>query len=143
MPLTNLTEQAKILGDKVGGLALAVEHLDRRTGRNERVQMWVVFGLLLDLVLSIAVALVVTNQITVNNDIKAAVAREATTRNDGICPLYSLIIGSYNPGSRAEGKDRDAYVAAYKTMGDAYRSLECRADPVPPRADQTPVPVPR
>lgn len=138
-----LTEQAKVLGDRVASLTLAVDQLDRRTVRNERIQMWVVFGLLLDLVLSIAVALVVANQFSAAADIKAAVEREATTRNQGVCPVYALLVGGYNPASRAEGADRDAYIQTYKTIRDAYTALECKQAPVPPRSDQTPVPVPR
>lgn len=138
-----LTEQAKVLTDKVGSLTLAVEHLDRRTNRTERVQMWVVFGLLLDLVLSVAVALVVTNQFSQAADLRHAVERERVTREQGLCPLYALLVGSYNPSSRTPGPDRDNYTKAFQTMRDAYEALECKQAPVPPRADQPSNPIPR
>jgi hypothetical protein len=138
-----LTEQARALAERVGGLISAVEQLHRRTNRAERVQKYVVFGLLLDLVLSVAVAFVVANQFNASYDLRAAVEREATTRNQGICPLYSLIIGGYNPDSRPAGPARDSYVQAFKTINNAYTALECKQPPVPPRTDQTSVPVPR
>lgn len=143
MPINHLTEQAKALTDEVAGLTLAVEHLDHRTNRNERVQAFVVFGLLLDLVLSVAVALVVGNQIAASNDLKVAVQHEEVTRNQGVCPIYSLLLGSFNPATRAEGPDRDAYIKIFQNIDASYRALECKQAPVPPRADQTATPVPR
>jgi len=143
MPINHLTEQAKALTDEVAGLSLAVDQLHRRTDRTERVQMFVVFGLLLDLVLSVAVALVVGNQIAASADLKVAVEREEVTRNQGVCPIYSLLVGSFNPASRAEGPDRDAYIRIFQSIDASYRALECKQAPVPPRADQTATPVPR
>jgi hypothetical protein len=143
MPIAHLTEQAKALTDEVAGLTLAVEHLDRRTNRNEKVQAFVVFGLLLDLVLSVAVGLVVGNQIAAANDVKTAVEREQVTRNQGVCPIYALLLGSYNPNTRIEGPDRDAYIKIFQNIDASYRALECKQAPVPPRADQSATPVPR
>lgn len=137
-----LTEQAKALTDRVGSLVLAVEQLDNRTGRTERVTMWVVFGLLLDLVLSVAVALVVGNQFAAAADIREAVSRESITRQQGVCPIYALLIGTYNPTTRTEGQDRDAYIATFQTLNEAYHALECKLPPVPPRSDQSAIPVP-
>lgn len=137
-----LTEQAKALTDKVGSLVLAVDQLDNRTGRTERVTMWVVFGLLLDLLLSVAVAFVVGNQFAAAADIREAVNRESVTRQQGLCPLYALLIGTYNPNSRAEGPDRQAYVSTFQTLNEAYQALECKIAPVPPRSDQSAIPVP-
>lgn len=138
-----LTEQAKQLTDKVGSLVLAVEQLDNRTGRTERVTMWVVFGLLLDLVLSVAVALVVGNQFAAAADIREAVARESITRQQGVCPVYALLVGGYNPASRAEGPDRDTYIKTFQTLNEAYHALDCTQPPVPPRADQSAIPIPK
>lgn len=137
-----LTEQAKQLTDKVGSLVLAVEQLDNRTGRTERATMWVVFGLLLDLVLSIAVALVVGNQIAASADVRQAVEREAVTRQQGLCPLYALIVGNFNPNTRTEGPDRDRYISSFQTLNEAYHALECKIAPVPPRSDQSAIPIP-
>lgn len=143
MPIQTLTDQAKALGDRVASLTLAVDQLHRRTDRTERVQAFVVFGLLLNLLLCVAVALVVVNQISASADLRAAIQREEVTRNQGVCPIYSLLLGSFNPTSRAEGPDRDAYIKIFKSIDASYRALECKQAPVPPRADQTPIPVPR
>lgn len=137
-----LVEQARRLADRVRGLSVAVDELDKRTDRAGRVQVFVIFGLLLDVLLSIAVTLVVVNQFTAAEKLRHAVERESTTRSQGLCPLYGLIVGSYNPASRKEGPDRDAYIKSFQTLRDAHESLECNQAPVPPRSDQTPVPVP-
>lgn len=137
-----LTEQAKRLGDNVEALSLAVDQLDSRTGRTERVTQWVVFGLLLDLLLSVAVAFVVGNQIAAAADVREAVARESVTREQGVCPIYALLIGTYNPNTRAAGPDREKYIDTFQTLNEAYHKLECKLPPVPPRSDQSAIPVP-
>lgn len=137
-----LAEQAKVLADTVGALALAVDQLDRRTNRSERMTIAVAFGLVIDLILSIAVALLIGNLFTLNGQLQTAVAREATTRQQAICPLYALLLGSYNPSSRAEGADRDAYNKVFITLRDGYESLDCVSPIVPPRIDTPPATIP-
>lgn len=137
-----LTEQARALGRQIEHLSLAVERLDRRTNRSEKATLAVVFGLLLDLVLSVAVALVLANQVTTNERIQAAVDRESLTRQEAVCPLYALVIGSYSPNSRAEGPDRDAYNEVYDRLRAGYASLECTVPITPPRIDASLMPTP-
>lgn len=137
-----LTEQARLLGERIAGLSLAVEQLDRRTNRSEKITIGVVFGLILDLILSVAVALVLGAQFSTNAKLEDANTRLEATVTEGICPVYGLVLGSYNPLTRKEGAERDAYVQSFKVMNEAYKSLKCPTAIVPPRSDQTPQPVP-
>lgn len=131
-PLMSLIEHAALLTDKVGGLSLAVEQLDRRTVRGERITMGVVFGLALDLILSVAVALVLTNLVSTNDRLQGAIDREAETRQGALCPLYSLVLGGYNPNSRPAGADRDSYNATFDVMRKSYDVLDCNTPLTPP-----------
>lgn len=130
-----LREQAKVLSDNIGILSLAVTQLDRRTNRTERIQGWVVFGLILDLLLSVAVSFVVAAQFSTNATLQGAIDREARTRQEALCPLYSLLVGSYNPNSRTEGTDRDQYNFVFDQLRSGYESLDCKLQPAPPRSD--------
>lgn len=138
----SLAIQAKALADTVGVLAEAVDNLNRRTNKTERNTILVALGLGVDLVLSIAVAVLVTSQISVAGDLQSAIARETSTRQDALCPLYGLLLGSYNPTSRAEGAARDQYNKAFQVMQAAYNSLDCATPVVPPRVDQPPATIP-
>jgi len=132
-----LAIQAQALADTVGVLAEAVDKLNTRTNKTERTTIWVALGLAVDLVLSVAVAVLVSSQISVASDVQLAVARESATRQDALCPLYGLLLGSYNPSSRAEGAARDQYNEAFQVMRGAYNSLDCTNPVVPPRLEPT------
>lgn len=121
-----LAERANALADKVSGLSLAVTQIGRRTDRSEKLTLAVGLGLALDLVLSGVVAFAL-------NGLYAVRDREDATRQQALCPLDSLILGSYAPDSRPEGEQRNKYVAAFGEMRVAYESLNCRGDLVPPR----------
>ena len=132
--MEELKALAKELTEKVSALALAVEQLDRRSARSDRIMAGVVLGLLINLVLVVGFAILVAGLFEANARIEAAVARESQTRQDALCPLYSLIIGSYNPNSRPEGEARQRYEQAFVTLRAAYESLDCTDPLVPPRA---------
>lgn len=137
-----LVTQAQALADTVGVLANAVDNLNKRTGKTERTTIFVALGLAVDLVLSVAVAVLVSSQISVSGDLQSAIARETSTRQDALCPLYGLLLGSYNPASRAEGTARDQYNEAFRVMRGSYDSLDCVNPVVPPRVDQPPATIP-
>jgi hypothetical protein len=132
-----LAIQAQALADTVGVLAEAVDKLNTRTNKTERTTIWVALGLAVDLVLSVAVAVLVSAQISVASDVQLAVARESSTRQDALCPLYGLLLGSYNPSTRAEGTARDQYNQAFQVMRNAYNTLDCTNPVVPPRLEPT------
>lgn len=130
--MKDLTAQARVLADRVGALSTAVEQLDRRTNRSEKVVIAVIIGLLLDLVLSVTVAVVLLQLRDNDAQIAATQEREQHTRQDALCPLYSLILGSYNPESRPEGPARQTYIDQFKVMREAYDALDCTAPLIPP-----------
>lgn len=135
--LNSLAEQAKTLRDAVSALALSVEHLDRRTTRSEKITAAVVLILLIVLILAVAVGIVLAQQFATNNRLEASIQREAQTRQEVLCPLYGLIVGTYNPESRPPGKARDEYVRSAKVILDSYPRLDC-ANPVTPGSAAVP-----
>lgn len=137
-----LVTQAQALADTVGVLADAVDNLNQRTGKTERTTIFVALGLAVDLVLSVAVAVLVSSQISVAGDVQVAIAREKATRQEAVCPLYGLLLGSYNPASRAAGPARDQYELSFRVMWAAYDTLDCNNPIVPPRVDQPPATAP-
>lgn len=48
------------------------------------------------------------------------------------CPFYGLILGSYNPESRAEGNDRNKYNEQFDVMREVYAELHCTNALIPP-----------
>lgn len=120
-----LTAETAALSDKVGALALSTEQLDRRASRSEKIVAGVILGLLLDLILSVAVAIVLGQQAATNDRLQTAIQRETQTRQEVLCPLYSLIVGAYNPNSRPPGPARDEYVRNFKVIVDSYPKLNC------------------
>jgi hypothetical protein len=132
--MKDLTAQARVLADRVGGLSDAVEQLDRRTNRGEKVVIGVIVGLTLDLILSIVVGVVLIQLQGTTQIVSETQAREARTRQDSLCPLYRLILGTYNPDSRPEGDARQTYIDQFKIMREAYAALDCAGPLVPPAA---------
>lgn len=59
-------------------------------------------------------------------------ARQERVVQQSLCPLYSLIIGSYNPNSRPAGPERAQYEQAFVLMRAARDALDCRDPLVPP-----------
>jgi hypothetical protein len=127
-----LLEQAKVLADRVGGLSAAVEQLDRRTNRSERVVIVVTIVLALTIITAIALGVAFIQLRANAEDVAVTQAREARTRQEALCPLYSLILGNFNPESRPEGPDREKYIEQFDVMRRAHRALDCAGPLVPP-----------
>lgn len=130
--MKDLTAQARLLADRVSALSTAVETLDRRTNRGEKVVVAVVAALALTIILSVTVAIVLFQLQDNSERIAAAQEREAHTRQDALCPLYGLILGSFNPDSRPEGPAREQYIHQFDVMRQAYAALDCSGPLVPP-----------
>lgn len=117
----DLLIEARQLRNDVGGLKLAVEQFRPRVERAERVSVRTLMGTVVVLILIASVAFVAYRGILTDQ------------RVDGMCPVLALAIGSADPTSRAEGPDRDRYVAALNVMRQAYTDLGCTTALVPPR----------
>lgn len=131
-----LLEQAKVLADRVGALSDAVALLDIRTNRSERVVIGVIIGLALTIVLAIALGIAFIQLHSNAATLAATQERELRTRQEALCPLYGLILGSFNPQSRPEGEAREKYIKQFEVMRTAYDVLDCAGPLVPP-------PIPR
>jgi hypothetical protein len=128
----DLVQQAKVLADRVGAFSVAVEQLDHRTNRSEKIVVVVVAVLVLTLLLALIVGAVLIQQRETQQDVTAAVARESKTRQEGLCPLYALLLGTYKPESRPEGEARQLYIEQFQIMRTAYATLDCKGRVVPP-----------
>lgn len=127
-----LLEQAKVLADRVGELSTAVEQLDRRTNRSERVVIVGVAILVLVLLLSVGLIVGFFQLRFTADQVAETQARELLTREETLCPFFSLVLGSYNPNSRAEGPARQTYIEQFEAMRRGYAALDCTDPLVPP-----------
>jgi hypothetical protein len=60
-----------------------------------------------------------------------ALSTQDATNQRVLCPVFSLLVGGYNPDSRQPGPDRDAYNAQFSIMRSSYLELNCRGGFVP------------
>lgn len=130
-PGKTLAAQARLLADGVKELNDSVSSLTRRTNRSENVLKVALLGLVLDLVLSVAVAITLGSQFATNGRLEEAIAREQTTREEVLCPLYGLIVAGYNPASRAAGEARTLYEQQFAVILTSYPRLNCPATSAP------------
>jgi hypothetical protein len=131
-----LIEQAKVLADRVSGLSTAVEHLDQRTNRSERAVIVVTIILALCIILSIALGIAFIQLRSTALTVAETQERERITREETLCPFFSLVLGTYNPNSRAEGPARQTYIEQFEAMRRGYDALDCTGPLIPP-------PIPR
>lgn len=134
-----LTEAAKSLSETVAELTNSVTELWVRSKRQKLGLIVGLAGLFADLVLSVVVITVLHDQDVANAQLaeaivqqKELVSRQETVRSEVLCPLYALIVGSYNPTSRAAGENRAQYEAGFTAMRNQYRALNCSIAPIPP-----------
>jgi hypothetical protein len=122
---TDLPAVAAKLIETIDDLTRAIQDLLQRTARSETHLkiMWVFVALVVFLTGGMAVTYY--QQVQTTNALN-------DTRNEVLCPWNAIFIGSYNPTSRAEGPDRDAYEAAFVVIRDSYRRLGCTTPFVPP-----------
>lgn len=119
-----LKRQTAKLDHDVVGLTREIHHLNRRN-------RWVTAALY-----AIAAALIAVVAFVAYRAERTATEQEQL-RSDVLCPLYGLILGSYDPDSRAPGAARDKYEQSYKVFRDGYRTLRCAPEQiVPPRTDK-------
>lgn len=113
------------LTEEVANLSSAIDHIGDRTKRGERIMKIVACVVALTLALCVVVALE-------SSRLRQVQAREEQTRQAALCPLFSLIVGSYRPESRRPGLSREQYDAAFDQMRAALDELDCSNVLVPP-----------
>jgi hypothetical protein len=140
-----LDQHVEILGSKIDqnteGLAaavLALSQMNTRQDRTERNSRWVLAGAVLLLGAFLVLGWVTWQQHQTSQRLSAVVDRS-------LCPLYGLIVGSYNPETRQlntdgtfEGSDRQKYIQSYQDpnvgMFAAADALECKGNILVPPA---------
>ena len=112
---------------------VAATNPSRRRVRFELIfaAIWLVVGLLLVVGLVALLAYVAVGAQRNATD-------QAQLRNDVLCPLYGIFLGSYNPKTRDNNPDpaaRAKYEDAFVKIRDGWNSMNCSDPIVPPRSD--------
>lgn len=131
-----LGRRAVELAEHVGKLRLAVDSLARRTDRSEKILAVTVAVLVLVVVLSGAVMWTMHVQQVQQDQLADNQAQARAIRDGALCPLFALILGSYQPGSRPSPQAQQTYDDAYAQMRTIYQNLACTTPIVPPRTAQ-------
>jgi len=131
-----LVEAADGLKNEVARLRLAVEQLGRRQDQTEKVstRTALLAGVLAALVLFIG--FVAWQQSETADDVRATQERLGTLTQQSLCPTFALLLGGYDPSTRAEGAARQQYIATFDRFRAAYDALGCIGPVVPPRTDR-------
>lgn len=129
--IVRLTVAASTLSKAVAQNSDAIESLTRRAKLAERFIAIISVSLIMDISLTVAVAILAYQSYSTNN-------RLAT-----ICPLYAFTVGTYAPQSRKAGQDRDQYVQAFTDMRIKFEQLGCGPNyPIVPGAAHPPTAAP-
>lgn len=123
------------LGEKIDANTLALNQVNVRQDRSERKSRFLVLAAVALLGGFLVLGWVVWQQHLVDQRVNNLVEQS-------LCPVYALVVGSYDPTSRPlnpdgsyEGSPRQKYVDNQGVMLDAYRALHCRGQLVPPRTN--------
>jgi len=121
---TDLVARVAELTRQSEQLTMAVHQLRPRVEKAERVSFRTAIAATVLLCLVVVLGWVAADQ------------HETAARLDRLiqkseCPLYGLIVGSYNPNTRPAGPARDAYNQAFVVLRTAYDELGCTNTPVP------------
>lgn len=126
--MDELKRQTRMLDDDVKQLTEEVHRLNSRVDRTDKIWRWLVAGLLLVVALVALLGYVAARA--------EQTARETDElRGQVLCPLYGLILGGYDPESRAEGEARRKYEETFAVIRDGYGVLHCTTPLVPPRSN--------
>lgn len=125
----DLAAAAGGLRNEVSGLRLDVQQFGRRLSRTERVSGRTVLFVGALAVLVLLVAFVAWQQHETQQ-------RLEDVTQQSLCPTFALLLGGFDPSTRAEGAPRDQYVATFESFRRSYEVLRCEAPLVPPRTDR-------
>lgn len=116
------------------------DRLDALSKRADRQRAWTAataLGLMADMALTVFMFVSFNHQATTNTQLAALIEQQAATSarlngvvNDALCPLYKLIVDSYNPNSLAAKTQGIAqYNASFNEIRNQYRALNCQPGP--------------
>jgi hypothetical protein len=125
------------LAESVGTLTKSLDGLESRTSRGERGLRLTIVGLCVDVLLSVVVLGLGGFLYASNSDVKNTQAQleaqhqqDTVLRHDALCPLYSLLIGFYNPASRDKfPQGPAAYDRGFTVLRNGAAALNCPQSP--------------
>lgn len=114
-----LTDIATALATEVEVLSKAVLAQGHRADRQRKALRLTVFGLVLDVVLSLALGVSYYQQAVTSDRLSVVV-------NSAFCPLYQLLATSFNPASAAaKVQGIDVYTLNFQEIKRQYGVLGC------------------
>ena len=129
--MDELKRQTRQLDTDVQQLTGEVHRLNDRADRTDRDKKWLVVGLLLVVGLVALLAFVAVRAQQTANE-------QEQLRNDVLCPLYSVFLGSYDPKTRDKNPDpqaREKYEDAFTKIRRGWEVMGCTDPLVPPRSN--------
>ena len=119
------------LGERIDGLREDLGNLGDRQRKSDARILWVVIGLVVVVALAVAIGFVAARAQETANE-------QAALRNDVLCPLYSIFLGSYDPKTRDKNPDpaaRQKYEDAFVKIRYGWDVMGCTDPLVPPRSN--------
>jgi hypothetical protein len=105
--------------------------LARRTRTNQRLITVMILSLVLDVILSVFLALGLVQVRGNEHDISALTTRldisQTVQRQKALCPLYQLFLDSRSAAGRAAAPDPVKYDHSFEVIQDGYDVLGCSA----------------
>jgi hypothetical protein len=116
-----LAERAEALADEVARLNREVEKLNRRGIRT-------VYAVMLLVLLLGVMGILINQQFRTSDRLEGVIQRS-------LCPVYGLVVGSYDPSTRPDTGPHptppEQYNATFQVMRDGYNELMCTTPIVP------------
>lgn len=130
----DLVAEVARLTTRTEELTTAVENLDLRAAKAERISKGAAFIVILAVVALLALGWVAAGQQATANRLESLIQRS-------LCPVFALVVGGYDPTTRPLNSDgtyigspREAYDKNAKVMQASYSELDCASPIVPKRA---------
>lgn len=138
-----LISAADRLGERVERLDLTVKHLSERTERTEKVTGWTGLAILIVIGVLAALGWAIWQNHLVSDRVEQTSQRVETLTQRSLCPVYGLVVGGYDPTTRAlnpdgsyPGSAREKYDQGFDVMRSAWAALGCSSrDVIPKRVD--------
>ncbi len=136
--MDELKRQTRELDGDVKQLTGEVHRLNDRADRTDRDKKWLIVGLLLVVGLVALVAFVAVRAQQASDVAQRSSDEQSHLRNDVLCPLYSMFLGSYDPKTRDKNPDpaaRQKYEDAFVKIREGWNVMQCTDPLVPPRSN--------
>jgi hypothetical protein len=130
---TELVATATVLGGKVDRLTEAVQDLNERTTSVERRSVRQAIAAVLAIAVIVFIGWLAYTQVATNERVRDVIVEQERQRADALCPVFALLLGGYDPSSRAPGEAQRAYEETFAEYRRLYATNACTTPLVPPR----------